>query len=138
MMVYVHQVLCEVQVKNERVDLININQKILLILYVNELFDNWSIYLFYKQDIEGISSPAVLRKAASTNATNLIPHKPHYHSSSDHDQQSLLNDNLSIFLYSCSLDQNPSKTDSTNVNDMIDIDERLKSLEKFMKENLPS
>jgi hypothetical protein len=49
-----------------------------------------------------------------------------------------LNDNLSIFLYSCSLDQNPSKTDSTNVNDMIDIDERLKSLEKFMKENLPS
>jgi hypothetical protein len=32
------------------------------------------------------------------------------------------------------LDQNPS----TNINDMIDIDERLKSLEKFMKENLPS
>jgi hypothetical protein len=32
------------------------------------------------------------------------------------------------------LDQNPS----TNINDMIDIDERLKSLEKIMKENLPS
>jgi hypothetical protein len=30
------------------------------------------------------------------------------------------------------------KTELTNPNDMIDIDERLKSLEKFMKENLPS
>ncbi len=40
MMVYVHQVLDEGQVENERVDLININQKIPLILYVNELFDN--------------------------------------------------------------------------------------------------
>jgi hypothetical protein len=45
---------------------------------------------------------------------------------------------LERFFYCFSLDQNPSKTDSTNVNDMIDIDERLKSLEKFMKENLPS
>ncbi len=131
MMVYVHQVLDEGQVENERVDLININQKIPLILYVNELFDNWSIYLFYQQDVEGISSPAVLRKAASANATNLIPHK-------SHDQQSLIKVDLERFFYCFPLDQNPSKTDSTNVNDMIDIDERLKSLEKFMKENLPS
>ncbi len=43
-----------------------------------------------------------------------------------------------MFLFLFHLDQNPSKSDSTNVNDMIDIDERLKSLEKFMKENLPS
>ncbi len=43
-----------------------------------------------------------------------------------------------IFIEFFILDQNPSKIDSTNVNDMVDIDERLKSLEKFMKENLPS
>ncbi|CAF1168377.1 unnamed protein product [Adineta steineri] len=73
-------------------------------------------------DIEGTSSPAVLRKAASNNATNFVSHKSHHHSSSDHDQQNI----------------NPIKTDLTNTNDMIDIDERLKSLEKFMKENLPS
>ena len=30
------------------------------------------------------------------------------------------------------------RKDSLNGNEMIDIDERLKSLEKFMKENLPS
>lgn len=42
------------------------------------------------------------------------------------------------FLLSFILDPNSGKTDLNNVNDMIDIDERLKSLEKFMKENLPS
>ncbi|CAF3451190.1 unnamed protein product [Rotaria sp. Silwood1] len=73
-------------------------------------------------DIEGVSSPPILRKAASNNATNFVSHKSHHHSSSDHDQQNI----------------NSIKPESTNVNDMIDIDERLKSLEKFMKENLPS
>ena len=32
----------------------------------------------------------------------------------------------------------PIKIESMNVNDMTEIDERLKSLGKFMKENLPS
>ena len=46
---------------------------------------------------------------------------------------------LSIYLFILfNLDQNLLKTDPTNLNDMVDIDERLKSLEKFMKENLPS
>jgi hypothetical protein len=48
MMVCVHQVLDEVQVENEPADLININQKILLILYVNELLNNLSIHLFFQ------------------------------------------------------------------------------------------
>lgn len=43
-----------------------------------------------------------------------------------------------ILFLSFALDPNSGKTDSNNLNDMIDIDERLKSLEKFMKENLPS
>ncbi|CAF4424618.1 unnamed protein product [Rotaria socialis] len=74
-------------------------------------------------DIEGVSSsPPILRKSASNNPASLISHKSHHHSSSDHDQQNI----------------NLIKTESTNVNDMVDIDERLKSLEKFMKENLPS
>ncbi|CAF1460193.1 unnamed protein product [Rotaria magnacalcarata] len=74
-------------------------------------------------DIEGVpSSPPSLRKSASNNPASLISHKSHHHSSSDHDQQNI----------------NLIKTESTNVNDMVDIDERLKSLEKFMKENLPS
>lgn len=69
-------------------------------------------------DVEGAASPPVLRKAGSTNVTS---HKSRYQSSSDHEQN-----------------QNPLKSDGANVNDMVDIDERLKSLEKFMKENLPS
>ena len=36
------------------------------------------------------------------------------------------------------LDVNLIKTELTNTDDMVDIDERLKSLEKFMKDNLPS
>ncbi|CAF4507161.1 unnamed protein product, partial [Rotaria sp. Silwood2] len=73
-------------------------------------------------DIDGVSSPPILRKSASNNATSLVSHKSHHHSSSDHDQQNI----------------NSIKPESTNLNEMIDIDERLKSLEKFMKENLPS
>ncbi|CAF1082746.1 unnamed protein product [Rotaria sordida] len=73
-------------------------------------------------DNEGVSSPPIIRKAASNNVTNLVTHKSHHHSSSDHDQQNI----------------NSIKPESTNPDDMIDIDERLKSLEKFMKENLPS
>ena len=39
--------------------------------------------------MEGVSSPVVLRKAASNNVTNHPIHKSHFHSSSDHDQQSI-------------------------------------------------
>ncbi|UJR23988.1 hypothetical protein I4U23_026954 [Adineta vaga] len=66
-------------------------------------------------DMEGASSPAVLRKAASNNTTGFVPYKSHH-------QQNV----------------NSMKTELTNTEDMVDIDERLKSLEKFMKENLPS
>jgi hypothetical protein len=49
-MVYVHQVYDEVQVKNELVHLLNINQKIQLILYVNYNIKNL-IYLLFKNRI---------------------------------------------------------------------------------------
>jgi len=62
-------------------------------------------------DIERVSSPPILHKAASNNSTILF--SPEH----SHDDQ-----------------QNP---DSTNIDNMIDIDQRLKILEKFIRQNFP-
>ena len=87
-----------------------------------------------------MSSPAILRRSGSNNATHLNVHRSsrqHRPSSSDLDHQSRASFVLLLpFFIDLRLDLHSLKKDSPT--EMVDIDERLKSLEKFMKENLPS
>jgi len=64
-------------------------------------------------DIERVSSPPILHKAVSNNSTILFPPE---HS---HDDQQILDPN------------------STNMDNMVDIDQRLKILQKFIRQNFP-
>ncbi|CAF1106994.1 unnamed protein product [Rotaria sordida] len=66
-------------------------------------------------DIECVSSPIILHKAASNNSTKIL--LPEY---SNYDQQN----------------EKSTLRNLTNTGTMIDIDQRLKSLEKFIKQNI--
>ncbi|CAF1002132.1 unnamed protein product [Rotaria sp. Silwood1] len=68
-------------------------------------------------DIERVSSPIVLHKAASNNSTKILLSE-----NSNNDYKIL--------------DENSTLRNFSNSDNMIDIDQRLKSLEKFFKQNL--